>query len=93
MTGPYRAEHGAIHHEDTVAHFFTVSPPDFAADVAHALNAARVAPALLEALEGLANECEAEFTLDGKWVSDGQLVSRATYEAARSALNLARGGE
>jgi hypothetical protein len=37
--GPYRAEHGAIHHSDMGPGFiFTVDPPAFAEDVAEALN-------------------------------------------------------
>lgn len=37
--GPYRAEYGAIIHEDMGGFLFTVSPPSFADDVAKALNA------------------------------------------------------
>jgi hypothetical protein len=36
--GPYRAEHGAVHHESCSGFLFTVSPPSFAEDVAKALN-------------------------------------------------------
>lgn len=36
--GPYRAEFGAIHHEDQAGFLFTVTPTAFADDVAHALN-------------------------------------------------------
>lgn len=49
------------------------------------------APALYKALKTLADECEAEFTLDGKWVDDAQLVSRKAFRDARAALALATG--
>lgn len=41
IPGPYYAEFGAIHHEDAGGFIFTVSPPEFAKDVADALNFAR----------------------------------------------------
>lgn len=39
----------------------------------------------------LADECSAEFTVDGKWYDDGQLVSEAAYRAARSLLTRLKG--
>lgn len=42
--GPYRAEFGAIIHEDIGGFLFTVSPPSFADDVAKALNTAAIRP-------------------------------------------------
>lgn len=49
--GPYRAEFGAVVHDDFGGALFTVSPPHLADLVADALNAnARTLPALLEAL-------------------------------------------
>lgn len=39
--GPYFAEFGAVHHEDLDGFIFTVSPPEFADDVAQAFNFAR----------------------------------------------------
>ena len=38
--GPFRAEFGAIHHEDDAGFLFTVTPPHAAGEVAKALNAA-----------------------------------------------------
>lgn len=51
--GPYRAEFGAIHHEDAPGFLFTVAPATAADEVARALNLAhaqdnRPAPAALE---------------------------------------------
>lgn len=40
----------------------------------------------------LVNECGAEFTVDGKWYNDGQLVSEEAYEAARSLLTKLKEG-
>jgi hypothetical protein len=51
------------------------------------------APAMLAALEALTAECEAEFTLDGSWVNDGQLVQKRTHERARAAIAAATGQE
>lgn len=43
--------------------------------------------ALSEALERLSNECSAEFTVDGKWVNEGQLVRQSSVKRARQALS------
>lgn len=40
MSGPYRAEFGAIHHESASGHLFTVAPASHAETVATALNKA-----------------------------------------------------
>lgn len=40
MAGPYRAEFGAIHHEDERGHLFVVQPYDRAESVAKAMNEA-----------------------------------------------------
>jgi hypothetical protein len=49
--GPYRAEFGAIHREGARGFIFTVNTPDYAAEVASALNAELLVPDLLEALK------------------------------------------
>jgi hypothetical protein len=43
VPGPYRAEFGAIHHEDNPGFLFTLSPPTAADEVARALNLAHAA--------------------------------------------------
>jgi predicted RNA-binding protein YlqC (UPF0109 family) len=42
--------------------------------------------ALVEAAKKLSIECEAEFTLDGYWNSDGALVTRKTVQAIKTAI-------
>ncbi len=37
---PYRAEHGAIHNETCTGFVFIIDPPEFAQEVANALNLA-----------------------------------------------------
>lgn len=44
------------------------------------------APDLLDALRKLTQQCRAEFTVDGKWVAEGQLVTQAAVKAAQAAL-------
>ena len=48
-------------------------------------------PTLLEDAEKLVNECEAEFTLDGRWVANGQLVRKQTFVRLRDTILKARG--
>lgn len=44
---------------------------------------------LVQALIALADECEAEFSVDGEWFDDGTLVRQDTVERARSAIKRA----
>ena len=48
-------------------------------------------PQMLEALRKLAAQCRAEFSVDGKWSNDGQLVTQAAVKAAESAIAAATG--
>lgn len=50
---------------------------------ARALAAEAKVEALRESLAKLASECVAEFSADGKWSNEGQLVRRKTVERAR----------
>lgn len=89
--GPYRAEFGAVSHDDVAGFIFTVTPADYAPSVAAALNAtARTIPALLEALRDARetilylknarwSECEGS---DADWIGE-----------IDAALALATGGE
>jgi multidrug efflux pump subunit AcrA (membrane-fusion protein) len=42
-------------------------------------------------LEPLVSECAAEFTVDGRWSNDGQLVKKRTFDRASALLTRAKG--
>ena len=77
IAGPFRAEFGAVYHEELAGHVFTVDPARCAEGVANALNAEKHTSALLAALEGLLTDLGED---------DGE-----SYQAARLAVANALG--
>lgn len=101
--GPYRAEFGAIHHEDRAGFLFTVTPAKFADDVADALNR-RPTPSpaspdreeiveAREALDWLQNEFPGQGDTEGDKISArGWRRHNDRCEALRSLLAKLDGG-
>lgn len=75
MAGPYRAEFGAILHEDQQGFLFTVSPQSTAPVVAEALNTAASMQALVDAAREFCRRVEA-----------GEVRSKRSYAAFKDAL-------
>jgi len=83
ISGPYRAEFGAVHHEDATGFLFTVSPPQSAVVVAEALNAGLVTAELALALKTLVTWVTDDSDIDSL---EARTRGRLALIGARAAL-------